>query len=385
MGVFSSFREFAGINPTKASKEIESIKNVKSSVKSFDEAIEKSVVKIDASVGKINDVNISKFRDAVSSGNLKKAMSDINPNTFISDTENIAFKRIVGDTPEVKLSDLDDFTSVKKTTNSELNIKPSELDTASSEVKSSLSKIEKKGTSVFGDTAKVALVIGGITFGALWLTKAVKDRIGCWMVTTINGKATSCKIKDYYCNDNASDNNYCGSTPSFYSVILLTIHATQDAKWAESLITHSESNLVKDDFVESNLSNLVKTKMTYIADAITEYLKTSTNVLPTISPCKVSSKYYEGGVIPPCRMCDPSASPLSTTFVDPKQYAENITFKCVPTASYLDVISDIIHTTGKDLFGSNLSGNIKKIGIWVAVIFVLLVIISVAIKLFRRK
>jgi hypothetical protein len=109
---------------------------------------------------------------------------------------------------------------------------------------------------------------------------------------------------------------------------------------------------------------------------------------PTLQVCSIVNAQIENGKVPPCRMCSPSDNPSSTTFIDPSQYPENVTFECVVNPSILDTITDAVVSTGSNLWegvSTSVLQPFKRFGIITVIILILVLVIWFVSKLFMKK
>lgn len=301
--------------------------------------------------------------------------------------EKVAFQDSLGElTNEIDLRKMTENAREARVQKAELDIGAKDLETPESlpaKTKQSLAKTDSAMSRYFKKGAPIALTVGVVAYGANWLSKAVKARPGCYMLRKINGETTSCKLSSLTCMEESKNiGTLCTDTiaPSgLYNVTLVLIYV------ATRIQNHDESDLakviakaadIKPNEISSRLKYILDSKFSDVSNALSE----NTALLPKqLDLCSLQHPSVEEGKVPPCRLCSPTAAPTSTQYVDMSQYADNITFQCVETATAVDILSDIVNKTGKNIFGavSWFSGKIKTIIIVVSVIFTVIVFVYI--------
>jgi len=110
-----------------------------------------------------------------------------------------------------------------------------------------------------------------------------------------------------------------------------------------------------------------------------------------LNVCDLSVDNIEGGIVPICRACVPSADPADTSFVDHYSLAENYSLVCITTGSVLETMVDVGKKMGIDLFGgiSSISGSFSEnfgfVGFFLVAVIVIIVGISVFLKFKGKK
>lgn len=118
-------------------------------------------------------------------------------------------------------------------------------------------------------------------------------------------------------------------------------------------------------------------------EVVQTFVMKNTNLIDDIDLCRIRSKYIEDGDVPYCRMCDPDALPTTTQYVNTQELAENITLKCVEDPSVLDLLTDVVLTTGENIFKEMFSWSTNLLRY--AVIIIIAIIIIVASGFFYNK
>lgn len=316
-----------------------------------------------------------------------------------SKAEISAFEESLGDvTSEIDLRKMTNNVKETRVQKPELDVNAKDLDNPknlSSKTKDALSKSDSAMSRYFKKGVPIILTVGVVAYGTDWLSKAVKARPGCYMLRRINGKTTSCKLSGHTCMEESKNiGGPCADSDApagLYNVTLVLIYV------ATRISNPNENELAKIIAKAAGIEpNEISSKLKYIIDSkfsdVTDALSKNIELLPKkIDLCSLKHPSVEEGTVPPCRLCSPTAAPTSTQFVDMSQYADNITFQCVETATAIDVLSDIATTTGKNIFGAVtwFSGKIKTIAIVVGVIFTVIIFIyllfNFVLPLTRRR
>jgi hypothetical protein len=377
MSKYSIFREGASIfEEAEGAIARDAVKSFKFELPVIDDAfkIAENNIVLDQGFLKIGDVPVSEFHLKIKSGDLDAMLKDLDTNVVATASEREAFGKTVELNPDKEFKQLDEEITKNKATHGDLAV--ADETKMSTETKEKIKKAESK----LKTGAKYALIIGGIIGGIGWLKSAVKKRDGCWMVSTINGQTTSCKVQSYSCASSSTDSDSaCQELAYTNSVLqLMAISALDDNDSIKTKFL-ADSGLTADDIKSESLGAILTDK-TKSANYI-KGIKAMASPLK-VDICKISNSSIEGGVIPACRMCDIGASPTSTAYIDPTQFASNISFKCVTGSTYLDVLTDVAKSTGLDLLGSssNMSGNLGSIFKWGAIIVIIILVLLIVFK-----
>ena len=363
------------------------LKNVKSGVRSFDDIVTKlPVTKNRRGALLIGDEFVGTVRRVVRQGDLDVLVKIAKqPSVVVSGAEKNAFKTLVADTPEKILKDLSDLTSKTKQLHASLDTTVENIGKLSSSSKAELKKVESNLMKRFKQGAIISLTIGAVYVGVDWISKTTEARKGCFMLTTINNKVSSCKVAAFSCaGGTATDtSNACQSLPPYYNVTLILMAIAQLDNTDQRKIDVAKAANVNVTDLKSNLAKVIDESYEKVSAVIT-----SMSNKPNVNVCTISNPGIENGVIPPCRMCSTSDNPSATTFIDPNQFPENVTFQCVTNPSVLETITDAVTSTGANLWegvGSSIVGPIKRFGVVLAIILILVLVIWFASRLFVKK
>lgn len=381
-------KTYSGVSVANTAEQAKNLlKTVDSGIKSTDDVIKNlTVTKNKQGAFLLGDQPVGAIHKILREGDLKKLIAVSKQNVPVTAADVSSFKKLVGVTPELGLKNVDDVATVAKRERPHLNATVDNLDKLSDTAKRDLKKVESNLYRHFREGTAVALTIGAVTVGVDWISQATRARKGCFMMTVVDGKTTSCKISAYTCSaDDANTGNKCTNVQDYYNITLVLMHLasapdTDPQKKAIATLTGIAVNELN-----AKLSTVIDNHYATVAKAIKEM---GAQRPKGFSVCGITNDAVENGVVPPCRMCDPTANPVSTTFIDPEQLGENITFQCVTNPSVLDTISDVVVSTGHNLWDGVFtlaSGTLKQIGIIAAIVLVLLVLITFIARMLTAK
>lgn len=384
-----AFREFLTQVKNLTRKSVRESEEVVRSFRSDIKPLEEAVTSVPISQTRSGFINageeaVGVFNKALREGDLRKLLQLASKDAVYTTAESESFLRLIANTPERTYKNVAEATVSNVRSFPQLNIFEVNFNSLTKSAERDIAKVESNLFKYFATGTKVTLTIGVIVVGTNWVLKATEERKGCFMLTTINNKTSSCKVQQYSCV--GSGGNMCNDNFNYLNATLALIRIAElpdddKLKIAIAKIAKTEARLLKDnlgtyiDGYYTNMYNIVK-------------VAHDNGSLPALDYCKLSNPTVENGVIPPCRLCDPAANPLSTSFIDPAQYADNITFQCVANPSILETISDAIIATGENLLDgitSGLSTLLKPILIGLAVILVVVLIITIIWKVIKSS
>lgn len=368
-------------------------KSAKTGITTLDDILPKIKVKkgADGLLTVADNVPIGKLEKMVKSANLDALVKLGDSGVTVTAKEKTAFKNIIGETVQAEIHSLDELTdaAAKSSKFGDLNIHV----VTSSTPPATVSKINK-AQSAFMKLGKVGAPIL-LTIGVAYITvdgllKATADRTGCFMVTTINGKASSCKIRGLTCSSEATANGTLCATPANKFTLnvvlcLISLEKTNETTQVIKAKVCELSGVSETDYMTKFNQIMNSPKFPDIFD----YIKTNSLIITqnnNVEVCSLSTIWDTDQKLPMCRMCDPSASPLSTTFIDADDLAENITFEC-RNPTILDTIIDVGKSTGKDLLntiGGGIWSFVKPFAIAIGVFAVLAFVIYLSMKLMNQ-
>lgn len=330
------------------------------------------------------DVSFNEFLGDAKAGKLDR-ISELNGSGHsVSVNERANYKKLAkAEYPHADIADIEDSASSYRKTNVDIDVKAEQLDEVPAASKEKINKFKETLTKFAKATGKIVLVLCVIVVGAKMLEDAINKLNGCKMITKLNGKSTSCNLPAYTCFKKV-ENEVCGQAPTvyvnpaLYTISLINATSDQIQKFAEGADVET-TNLTKE-----NMYKLLNDGASF--KKIANYVATQQNYLtPNYDVCQDSVLNYEGGLVPGCRLCDSSASPLSTTYVDSSMFGQNIMFKCIQNSTLIDLIGEVATELGINPFGSGISctsfaKNILIVIIVIVIIYFLFLLISRNLK-----
>lgn len=303
-------------------------------------------------------------------------------NVLITSTERSAFRQTMLDTPERALRDVGEAAATSAARRPHLNVTAEQVTSLSTSGKRDYAKITQNLFKYFKQGTFVALTLGGVYVGVDWIAKTTERRKGCFMVTTIDNKTTSCKVAAYSCIGSTDGSEMCRSVSSkYYNATLVLMHIAADLPDNDKRkIDVAKAAGVPVNELNAKLATVIDTKFAEVSSVIEQMgdEKRPSN----FKICEITHPNVEGGKVPPCRMCSPSDNPTSTTFIDSNQYGDNITFQCSVSPTIIETIDDAIISTGKNLWEGVTSAlaPLKKWLIWGAVIVVIVLVLTLIVR-----
>lgn len=308
---------------------------------------------------KVNAVYLHEFESVIRSGNLVRLLEIADRHVVLNGSDKKLFSDIAKDFPEKTLRDIDEISAITKMERPQLNVTYTNIDRLS---ETSLKELNhfKRNWMKYATAGTVALVIGTITMINSWFKDALAARRDCWLVKTVNGVSTSCRVSRFTCGDiqsssgNTVNVKYCmDDTAAFYNITVYFINIVN----SDNANVH-KVNLTKELYwqvekLSIDTANLLETKFHVIQNYIETNVKTLHGIFE--NPCIGTHRDIESGKMPFCRVCDQTADPRSTRFVYPKLVSDKVTFKCVADPSLVDLFTDMAVSTGQNLWNGIVS------------------------------
>lgn len=157
----------------------------------------------------VDDVPLNEFESLLKSSDLRKLVKKMNTNVVVDGSSASSFRKMSNDFPHKKINDIETLTDTVKPTRVEIDFKLSNLDKMSKNGARAIDTIGKRIKNILGSVLKVGLIIGALVLGANWLEEALKRRKGCWLLTTINNKTSSCRLSRNTCRPSFGNENNC--------------------------------------------------------------------------------------------------------------------------------------------------------------------------------
>jgi hypothetical protein len=306
---------------------------------------------------------------------------------------------ITGETPDLKIRQLDEAILNARHGHSNLNVTPdANYDTfrnglttpQRTELDGILQKIKAlAGTAAVVGGVIVAFWIGQDLLRSLW--EATLNRRGCFQVTTSGtlGGVLSCRVQSRTCwepRDAVCDANFPNPlNPGVFfptNVPLVLNRAFTDSALAAQI----KSALGRtDDFNQVFIQEIMNTTSMFIT---VSDLHLENRVLIQ-QPCIDMDGAFPGTETVLCRACDPGLEVTNPGFIDLSlEENDNMSYMCVPSSSILDTIVDIGIGNGVDLLSP--FGRISNSGSGTVILFILLLVLliivaAVVFSLVRKK
>jgi len=331
---------------------------------------------------KVNEVSVNEFNGYMRAGNLLDVLRVTGKKVHVTEAEQKFFSSLAKDLPERAIKKIEDIVKISAKERPHLNITVNNYDKLSEISKSDITSFTDNLLKVSKAGTYLVLVIGGVTIGVNWIRNGLADRRGCWMLRTVNGKTTSCRVSAFSCGrpsgnlslsvDTVNSKQTCTEDlSSYYNATLSFIHICELGDTDLDKLNLAKSLGVSVDTMIENKTKMLETKFEAINNFVKAYTGNS-----TVNICKPNSA-IDNGTVPYCRMCDPSANPRSTLYIDTlSMVGENVTFKCIENPTVLELMSDVVQSTGKNLWEgitsvpSTLFKAFKYVGIFTALALV---------------
>lgn len=302
---------------------------------------------------------------------------------------------IRGQTPDLKIREMDDAIVNARRGHSDLDVRPEIGESADQfrarltpEANRKLDGVLQKikalaGTSLTVGGVVVIFIVGTDLLQSL--IEATNNRRGCFRLTVINsmGTVASCRVLSRTCFDPreavcdpafpGGDLNPLQFFPT--NVHLVLLRALTDTTLAAQI--ENELDLTPGSFDENTIITILN-DTTYFLQ-ISNFHLTNEIIIP--DPCMGDSDTL-------CRACNPGLPATDLGFVDLSQYDDDtFSMTCIENSSILDTIVDIGIGNGVDLlssFGRFFTSNSGTI-FFLLVIIIIIIVIAVVISLGRKK
>lgn len=380
----SALREFAGITEKSAEELTILTKSVDTGSEIVDDILkglnfEKSTLGY-LTVGE--DLPLNALEKIIKQADLNELIKATKSEISVTKSDAEAFKNLVGNTPERTIYELKAEIEATKKAYPQFDVNAEEINKLPKNIQIQIKNIEKSLLRKFAEGTLITTIFGGVYVTADWIIKETRKRQGCFMVTKVNDKVTSCKIASHSCD--AVPGYECANDKKIYNTTLMAMTVVNYDNLNETKIKFANKLNTPVEKLYDNLPYLLSSQF----PKIEEFTKNIKSIIVDI--CNISHPGIENGKIPFCRACSSSASPQSTTFIDSSLFGKNITFECVQNPSILNVITEVMKETGINLLdGINEIGKVLKysvIGVILAFLtFVLYYIWILFTKISKKK
>lgn len=385
-GFLSELKAISGPTSAAALEDVSSLmKRSNAGIAAVDDAIKGLAISTNSqNLVTVAGQPIGAIHTIVREGNLRQLINLTDaPNVRFSSADDAAFKKLIGKTPERANMELREASRINKQKYPNMDATAESASLLPSSGKANIKKAESNLAKHYRIGTSIALTTGLVIVGTDWAIKATRAKKGCYMSTLIDNKLTSCKVSQYSCTEWSNQGSICSGSFNYYNVIIVLMTLAKRNDDDEQKIEIARAADINASELSKRLTYVIDNKFNEVENVIRRFS-------PAIAtePCKITHPDIDSGIVPACRMCSPSASPLSTAYIDPSQYADNITFICNANPSLLDTITDAAISTGINLFqgiGTGLGALLKPLAIIAAIIVALIVIATIVIKFFPKK
>lgn len=331
----------------------------------------------------IKNNTIGYVNKVIREGDLQRVINLSSVSIPFTPSQEAEFITSVESFPERHYREIEDRVELLAKQMPELYVQEDQLTKLSSKTKEAIRKIEKKFMDGKTSGQTVQLTVGSVVVREDWMQEAIRERKGCFMFTTIDGALSSCKANTLSCIKSGSV-NVCSTIPEdLYNVMLTIMHVATQEDTNTTKIELARIANIDVDKLEANLTQITDNDANFNR---AYNLIANLAEKPQVPTCTIMNMNIEGGVVPACRMCSPAASPKSTKFIDPGQYAETISFQCVQNQTLLHLIADIEKTTNIHLIDiidndNNNKNPLKKHSsvVWILSVVIVLIVVIVAV------
>lgn len=357
------------------------IKGADSGIPSIDTAIRDLPF---TQVGDEVHVGSARWRDVeplFRKGDIDEAFDAMSITHTITPVEKANFKKsLTPNSPDIKIDDLENKTTVAKKYHSDLDVVAKEDGDALAE---SLSASSKEKTKTFyqklkakaGPVAIGAGLFTTIIFGVdMWsdLNDAIAARNGCFVVKTSSG-STSCKVLSHTCGFGSEGELPCDAATSAqieYNIRLMCL----DFIASNNTAAISGLNLtgINPPLTAENLEDVLNVP-TNIPLMVGYYETYYNGIMPDIEGCTLA------GFTADCIACDTTQPTSSIYFVNGTELEGNTTLRCIRDSTLLDTLVDVSTEMGVEIFdavGDSISGSFSG-NLFLALFIILLIILGI--------
>ena len=324
-------------------------------------------------------------------GNIRKALNEIKIPNNITVADEATFKKIfTSQVPEIKLNKIKERINASKRFHSDLDITGLSVNEIKTTLKNLSPKSKVKLEASYKTIFKVAGGIGTTAVGVYAaikftnniyddLARATKERDGCFLVCTLDGVTSSCKLIHRSCG--VESGKICKSELNErlpYNINIMLHHFIKNNDTSSLKEIESILNIRLD---HNNIGNVL-TQTNNVNKLHTYYKEnfSNKNVAPFSDPCGLYNKTSG------CIACDSSATVNSELYVDDSELAVNYSLQCVRHSTVLETLVEISENMALDIFNAATSNSIGR-GNLLTYLFMLLttlLFISLGLKFLRN-
>lgn len=367
-----------------AAKDLQSVfKSTKLGIEVADEALQ-SFKPVELPNGMIQlgeDLFPNQLYKIMKSGDLEALVEATKLDMPVLNSDVRAFERLSGDSVYVDMKQFRKQCELYRKTYAKFNVTLENMDKMSKQMAKDLEKVESQAFKYFKEGFTVTTAFGVVIVGVGWVRELMLKMNGCHMLKKVDGRVVSCKLPQYSCD--SPQGTPCGNRDfsKFYNVSVVCIYVATALPVDNELRTLCASMCgIESSQLSDQLPALIETKF----NKLHEFVHKNFAKLPVIDVCGVKHPKIENGVVPACRMCDPSAVPTSTQYLNPSQFAANLAFECVVNCTAVDAIAAFIAATDKNIWDaiSGVSDSIKHVCLFGLLLLVVVFVIGLIVKFY---
>ncbi|QLI62366.1 ODV-E56 [Dikerogammarus haemobaphes nudivirus] len=308
-------------------------------------------------------------------GDIDGAFTDMGITHTITEADQALFKKSLTDSsPDIKINDLENKTTVAKKYHSDLDVKNKG---SGAELEASLSAGSKEKTKTFYNKLKKAAGPVGLGVGLfttiifasdMWtgLNDAVAARNGCFIASTSSG-STTCKVQSHTCGFGNAGETPCTTAQMadiIYNVRLMCLDMI-DRNATDQMAAMTTTPVLTATNLEEVLADPLNIPI------LVAYYTTLYPAGASFDACAL------GMLTDDCIACDTTAQTTSLYFTDGSMLEGNQTILCVKDSTLLDTLVDVSTEMGVEIIdavGDSISGSFSGNLFLVLVLIVFVVV-----------
>lgn len=379
-------------NKSSFNNAVSNLKATKTNIKNIDDIFKHLPYELKNHEMVVNGKRWRSIHGDLRVGNIRKALEELNvPNNITAANEASFRKLFTSDIPEIRMNKIQEKINISKKFHSDLDITgktAADIEKALKKLKpKSKAKLEASYANIFKISGGLGVVAAGLyTYititGDMYkdLALATKERDGCFLVNTLNGVTTSCKLISRSCN--VESGTPCKTKmneiiPYNINIMLHHFVKNNDSKSLEEISNKLSTNVRDNNDIDTVLSNSknIEILKQYYNEQFSNNSDNNnhSNNIPFSNPCELYDKTSG------CIACDSTATINSESYVDDSELAENYTLKCVRYSTVLETIVEIGQNVASDIFDTATSNSIGTRNLLPILFMFLITLLSISL------
>ena len=371
-------------NKNSFNNAVSNLKATKTNIKNIDDVFKNLPCELKKNEMFVNGKSWRSIHGDLRIGNIRKALKDLNIPNNITAADEATFKKLfTSDVPEIKLNKIKEKINTSKKFHSDLDITGKTATDIEKALKNLNPKSKAKLKASYANIVKVAggigfMVVGvytAITFtGDMYkdLARAAKERDGCFLVNTLNGVTTSCKLLSRSCSVESGTpckNKINEMLPYNINIMLHHFLKNKDYESLKEISNKLSLSVMNNEDIIKILSDSKNIKI------LQQYYDEnfSHNNVPFSNPCELYNKTNG------CIACDSSATINSEFYVDDSELAENFTLQCVRYSTVLETIVELGESLAIGVFDAATSNSIGTRNLLPILFMFLITLLSISL------